>query len=311
MRIEQNFGVKDVLYYQTQVTLHQFVSIGEKIRRGDVVNEIYNNSFFKNKIKQNHNPDLKIIGQYLRNSWNTENVLNLNKRILENSNNSFIVQWGIPQTYYSIFTSLLSFYKSMGYPQESHTGVLRSYGHLISENKFPESISMYLTGTKKEKTFVNIEKPKGLRTLEFNIKNPESIDNKICQLLNSTREFKLSESGKDFKRNTKGKVKKLNDSQLKEISKNIGNTTILDFLYRKRIKSNYQDTDTFTSELLDGRTIIDELCHMVENYNLVTESYIYKRIGSKGFQKIVESQFKLNGEQVFSNRLDIITKLNS
>jgi uncharacterized protein (UPF0332 family) len=311
MRIEKNTGIKNELYFQTQVTLNQFISIGEKIRKGDIVNEILNNSFFKNKIQLHHNPDLKIIGQYMRNSWNTENVLNLNKLILENSNNSFIVQWGIPQTYYSIFTSLLSFYKSMGYPQESHTGVLKRYGELIEENKFPNSISMYLTGTKRNKIFVNIDKPNGLRTLDFNIRNLESIDNKICQLLNSTREFKLSESGKDFKRNTKDKVKKLNDSQLKEISKNVGNTTILDFLYRKRIKSNYQDTETFTSELLDGKTIIDELCHMVYNYNLITETYICKRIGKNVFQKIVESQLKLNGDQIFSNRVEIIKSLNS
>jgi len=311
MRIIQNNDMNGELYFQTQVTLHQFISIGEKIRRGDIINEIYNNHFFKNKIKPHYNPDIKLIGQYLRNSWNTENVLNLNKIILENSNNSFVVQWGIPQTYYSIFTSILSFYKSIGYPQESHTGVIKRYGDLIEEGKFPESLSMYLTGTKREKLFVNIEKPKGLRTLEFNIQKPESIDNKICQLLNSTREFKLSESGKEFKRHTKNKVKKLNESQLIEVSKQVGNTTILDFLYRKRIKSNYQDTDTFTSELLDGKTIIDELCHMVENYNLITESYIYKRIGPKGFQKIVESQLKLNGEQIFSKRLDVIRRLNS
>jgi hypothetical protein len=311
MSILLNSGIRNELYFQTQVTLHQFISIGEKIRRGDVVNEILNNNFFKSKIQLHHNPDLKIVGQYLKNSWNTENVLNLNKLILENTNNSFIVQWGIPQTYYSIFTSLLSFYKSMGYPQESHTSVLRRYGDLVQEGKFPESMSVYLTGTKKDKTFVNIEKPKGLRTLEFNIRNEESIDNKICQLLNSTREFKLSESGKDYKRNSKKKVKKLNETQLREVSKNVGNTTILDFLYRKRIKSNYQDTDTFTSELLDGKTIIDELCHMVYNYNLVTESYIYKRIGKKGFQGIIDSQLKLNGEQVFSNRIEIIKSLNS
>lgn len=311
MRIIPNYNENDELYFQTQVTLHQFISIGEKIRKGDIVNEIYNNHFFKNKIKPHHNPDIKLIGKYLRNSWNTENVLNLNKLILENSNNSFIVQWGIPQTYYSIFTSLLSFYKSVGYPQESHTGVLKRYGDLIQEGKFPESLSMYLKGTKKEKIYVNIEKPKGLRPFEFSVRKPETIDNKICQLLNSTREYKLSESGKEFKKRTQNKVKKLNESQLLEVSKNIGNTTILDFLYRKRIKSNYQDTDTFTSELLDGRTIIEELCHMVENYNLITESYIYKRIGKKGFQNIVESQLKLKGEQIFSNRIDVITKLNS
>lgn len=311
MGILINSGIRDELYYQTQVTLNQFISIGEKFRKGDIVNEIYNNKFFKSKIQLHHNPDLKIVGQYLKNSWNTENVLNLNKLILENTNNSFMVQWGIPQTYYSIFTSLLSFYKSMGYPQESHTSVLRRYGDLVQEGKFPESMSMYLTGTKKDKTFVNIEKPKGLRTLEFNIRNEESIDNKICQLLNSTREFKLSESGKDYKKNSKTKVKKLNETQLREVSKNVGNTTILDFLYRKRIKSNYQDTDTFTSELLDGKTIIDELCHMVYNYNLVTESYIFKRIGKKGFERIIDSQLKLNGEQVFSSRIEIIKSLNS
>jgi hypothetical protein len=46
MGILLNSGIRNELYYQTQVTLNQFISIGEKFRKGDIVNEIYNNKFF-------------------------------------------------------------------------------------------------------------------------------------------------------------------------------------------------------------------------------------------------------------------------
>lgn len=301
--------INEDIFFQTRMTQQQFVSIGEKIRRSDIENEIYNNRFFRNKIHLSHNPDLNQIGKYLKNSWNTENVLHLNKLYLENNNNPFILQWCFPQTYYSIFTSLLSFFKSMGYPESTHTSLLKRFGDLVEEGKFPESISMYLKGTTKNRFYGNIEKPEGIGVVEFDLMNQKTIDNQICQLLNSTRDYKLKERGDEIKK--REKLKRLNPTKIIEISKNLGNTTLLDFIYRKRIKSNYQDVETFTSNLIDSEIVLNELCEIVYSFNLVSECYIYKKIGSKNFQTLIQPQFKLKGDQIIKERFEKIKLINS
>ena len=197
----------------------------------------------------------------------------------------------------------------MGYTQKSHTGVIKKYGELSFENKLPPSISYYLLGTKKEKIYGNITKPIGLSNISFNRRDSETIDNQICMLLNSTREFKLKELGEEYKK--RNKIKRMNSVQLQEVSQNLGCTTLLDFLYRKRVKSNYQNTDTFTSELLDGHTIIDELCFIVDKINLVSECYTYKRLGRRRYNSIVEPQLKIEGNELLQSRFELVQSLNS
>lgn len=277
------------LWYKAEMTHRQFASLSQKLNNCDIENEIINLTFFKNKIVKSKKINLDEVEKWLKNSWNTENVMNQNKSIIDNTGQSFAMQWAFPQAYYSVFGSILAHFKALGYPQESHTSVIKHFAKLIEEKKFPESISFYCTGPKNNYSFENIYKPNDLTSIEFDSNDINTIDNHICQFLRATREIKLIEKAPDLKfKNNKGqKIKKLSPLMWQEVSDSIGHTTIIDLLYRKRIKANYQDIDTFSSVHFKGHEVLSNLGIIVNRINLINEAYIAKAIGISQYQEML------------------------
>lgn len=281
--------MNEELWYKAEMTHRQFASLSQKLNNCDIENEIINLNFFKNKIVKSKKLNLDEVERWLKNSWNTENVLNQNKSIIDNTGQSFAMQWAFPQAYYSVFGSLLAHFKALGYTQESHTSVIKNFALLIDENKLPQSISFYCTGPKNNYSFGNINKPNDMTSIEFDSNNINTIDNHICQFLKATREIKLIEKAPDLKfKNKKGqKRKKLSPLMWQQVSDSLGHTTIMDLLYRKRIKANYQDIDTFSSIHFKGHEVLSNLGIIVNRLNLINEAYIAKAIGIGKYQEML------------------------
>lgn len=282
------------LWYKAEMTNRQFASLSHKLFSADIENEIINLNFFVNKLEKAKNINLVEVEKWLKNSWNTEKVLFQNKSIIENTGQSFAMQWAFPQAYYSTFGSVLAHFKALGYTQESHSAVMKNFSNLVEQNKLPLSICFYCTGGKKELKYVNIVKPKDISSLDFDETNIKTIDNQICQFLKATREIKLDEKAPDFKfKNAKGQRRKnLSPTMWLEVSKSIGHTTIMDLLYRKRIKANYQDIDTFSSSHFKGLEVLANLCVIVSRLNLINETYIAKAIGIENYEAILGRHLK-------------------
>jgi hypothetical protein len=299
------------LWFKSEMTYRQFASLSIKLLDADIENEIINLDYFKNKLGKAKNMDVDVIEKWLKNSWNTESVLIQNKSILENTGQSFAIQWAFPQAYYSTYTSLLAHYKALGYTQESHTSVLKFFGSLIEQNRLPETLSFYCTGGKEKIIYININKPQGIDSLTFDKNNKETIDNHICQFLKATREIKLDEKKLDLRlKNKKGqKSKKLNPSQWEQVSDSIGHTTIMDLLYRKRIKANYQDIETFSSIEFKGLEVHECLCNIVNRLNLINECYVAKAISYDKFEEIVIRFLKRCTCDSITTRLETIKTL--
>lgn len=281
--------MNEELWYKAEMTHRQFASLSQKLNNCDIENEIINLNFFKNKIVKSKKLNLDEVERWLKNSWNTENVLNQNKSIIDNTGQSFAMQWAFPQAYYSVFGSLLAHFKALGYTQESHTSVIKNFALLIDKNKLPQSMSFYCTGPKNNYSFGNINKPNDMTSIEFDSNNINTIDNHICQFLKATREIKLIEKAPDLKfKNKKGqKRKKLSPLMWQQVSDSLGHTTIMDLLYRKRIKANYQDIDTFSSIHFKGPEVLSNLGIIVNRLNLINEVYIAKAIGIGKYQEML------------------------
>ena len=277
------------IWFRAEMTYRQFASLSHKLVNADIENEIINLDFFVNKIDKAKNLNIEEVEKWLKNSWNTENVLIQNKIIIENTGQSFAMQWAFPQAYYSTFGSLLAHFKALGYTQESHTNVLKNFSILVEQNKLPESISFYCTGSKNNFIYKNIEKPRDIKSMDFDITSIKTIDNHICQFLKATREIKLENKAPDFKfKNAKGqKRKKLSSAMWLQVSNSIGHTTIMDLLYRKRIKANYQDIETFSSNHFKGYEVLADLSNIVNRLNLVNEIYVAKAIGLDNYKAML------------------------
>lgn len=302
---------EEELWFKAEMTHRQFLALAHKLNNSDIENEIINLDFFK-KIVPGKTIDLNEIEKWLNNAWNTENILCSNNSIIDNSGQGFALQWAFPQAYYSVFGTLLAHFNAVGYTEKSHTGVLRKFGQLIQENRLPESICFYTDGAKKHLTYHGIVKPANLKAIDLDEGNPETIDNQICQFLKSTREMKLTERAPDIVKNLKlktanGKYKKnLSPFDWKKVSTSIGVTSILDILYRKRIKANYQDIDVFTYEKLKGKDVLANLCNVVDRMNLVNETYVAKAVGLEKYKELVGNHLKRTPNTSLERRYETV-----
>ena len=299
---------QDNLWFRAEMTHRQFLALSHKLSSCDIENEILNLNFWANKLSPAQHLDLKEVEKWLNNAWNTENVLVGNHSIIDNTGQSFALQWAFPQAYYSTFGTLLAHFKALGYTEYTHTAVLKKFGQLVCEKKLPESICFYSTGSMKQVSFHNLTKPTNVKPMEIDVSNPKTIDNQICQFLKATREIKLTTKAPDFKfKNNKGVArKKLGSTHWKQVSDSIGHTTIMDLLYRKRIKANYEDIDTFTYEGFKGKDVLTNLNSIVSRLNLVNECYISKAIGLEKFSNMCSRHLNRVENQILADRLKVI-----
>jgi hypothetical protein len=299
------------LWFRAEMTHRQFASLSHKLITADIENEIVNLDFFTNRLEKANNLNLQEVEKWLKNSWNTENVLIQNKSIIENTGQSFAMQWAFPQAYYSTFGSLLAHFKALGYTQESHTAVMKNFAVLAEQNKLPESVCFYCTGGKNNIGYVNITKPNDVASMDFDKENIKTIDNHICQFLKSTREIKLDDKAIDMKlKNKPGqKRKNLNSAKWQRVSEATGHTTIMDLLYRKRIKANYQDIETFSSTQFKGLEVLTNLSSVVGRLNLINETYIAKAIGLDAYQNMLNRHLKKVKNETVEVRFETIKSI--
>ncbi len=101
----------------------------------------------------------------------------------------------------------------------------------------------------------------------------------------------------------KGHIKKnLDLKDWNEISQMREETTLMNYLYRKRIKSNYQDIDVFTFRDIKSESIHKGLLIIVEELNLINEVLICKSLGKDKYFNLVTAFSKLNGNNIFLDR---------
>jgi hypothetical protein len=294
------------LWFSAEMNYRQFKSLSHKLENSDIENEILNNQYFIQKVSKSVNLNLVEVNQWLKNAWNTESILIQNIDIIANTGQSFCMQWAFPQAYYSVFGTTLAKFKAIGMTESSHTSVLRKYGSLMLEKKLPESISIYCNGIAKNIAFENIVVPKKIdRHMDLNLNDDSTIDNHICQFLKATRLLRLKEKAPSmgFKKPNGEKRINLNDELWTKVSNSIGNTTIFDFLYRKRIKGNYQDIETYNSPYFKGKEVLESLISVIDRINLVNEVYTCKAIGKENYNLLVERQLKLVQNENLAKRL--------
>lgn len=299
--MEKNFNV--------EMTLNQFLSINNYVNNFDTISEILDTKHFQNfHLKKRKGVNVDEIKKWIFNGWNTERVLRVSNQLFENQDNHFILQWSFPQSYYSVYQLTLSFIYLIKQTKTSHQSIMDRFGELVKYNWYPKSISFYSEGTKKNLIFENISNKKNSNSIDFNPNSLESCERQIQQFLKSTREIILKEKGNEkIKKSKNSEIKKrLNEKEWNEISKSIGNTTILHLLYRKRIKSNYKDINTFISGENQSKKIHESLINIVNKLNFINECYIYKTIGSKKFLEFYEEFIKQEKIPFLEERVQII-----
>ena len=176
--------------------------------------------------------------------------------------------------------------------------IIKLFGNSVKDIHYPAAISFFAKGSHKEFEYMNLPVfenfPEGYSALS-KIKTIEDAQVQIASFLKSTRTGNAT--------NKRNRAKKSNDKRYhtnkgiftKAFRKNhwdliyntIPETTILNIIYRLRIKANYLDIETFVNAEIDFKLFHKCLAEIVYYLNFVHEGYVYKAIGKEAYEKIL------------------------
>lgn len=298
---------QEELNFKARMTQIQFTSLAEKLHKQTLLRELASLKYFCD-FKKSSSCSIEEVKKWIVNGWNTEYLLRINALKLEEEALRNSLQWAFPQAYYSVFTICLAYFKVAGLTELSHTSVISKVGKLMSVGKYPLTFSFLADGG-KNRNFINISRIDLPSTIYYK-DVPEVIDSQICQFLNSTREMELDERKQKFGLKTKSGKKKTHYSETDwdAVSKSIGFTSVINLLYRKRIKSNYRDIETYLCLELDPDIVYQDLIKITSSINIIHEAFILKALGETVYNSFYKN---LCAEiiEIISNRQRSILKI--
>ena len=215
------------------------------------------------------------VAKWLINGWSTEQLLATNARHLVADALRHSLHWAFPQAYYSVFAATLAYFKAIGYTETGHARVIRKFGAEAGADRYPSAIAFTATGPKPF-TFSRLSRTHLKQTLDFVPSDQGLVDGQIAQFLRATREDDLRDKKKDVPIRTKRGIKKkaLRTDEWRQVATALGPTSILSLLYRKRIKANYRDIDSFLHEGLEPVPLYEHILRVVGAINYVHEVFI-------------------------------------
>ncbi len=241
---------------------------------------------------------VETIKKLLWNSWSTEYAYNLGIQVNNEDYYKFALHWNFPQAYYSVYLAMTAFHETQGIANDQHEKSIKLFGNSVKDNHYPNAISFYSAGLHEDFNYNNLDTFKKFPQEYSGLSRIESLDEaqtQIASFLKSTRiknaehkREKLSESKDKRFLNGNGEFrKKFSKEHWDLIFQTIPVTTLLNLMYRLRIKANYHDVETFIHADIDFKTFHESLGGIIDYLNFVHEAYIVKIIGYKDYEQIL------------------------
>jgi len=246
-----------------------------------LVEEIYHETKHLQGFKEY---DRNWVARFLKNAWNTEFVLNINMvddPELARINN----QWLPIQTYYSVYSAGEAVsYLLDGNKAGSHRACLRKLNNfLVKLDIVPWNLMYKGPIGKKSDQHLPINIPPNINVPHNLARRGISSIQMVCKCLKAEHKKRVND---EFKK-VKGRFKYAFDP---------GYTSLLNFLYRLRLKSNYEEIDVFLAQAPDN--IIMEFGKNMASLSLKTlilfEIITMKKIGKTDFNSIVDEYLVVN-----------------
>lgn len=284
----------------SQVFFNHFFAVSYHIDCNEERFNLKKNQYFNNLKLRNEKFELDKIRKLLWNSWSTEYAFTLTTLANNEEFYKFALHWNFPQAYYSIYLSLTAFHETQGLANDQHEKSIKTFGNSIKDGHYPNAISFYSKGLHEDYKYEGIDTFKRFPRDYSGLTKIQSLDEaqlQIALFLKSTRK-KIAENKReklknnnDYKfLNAKGEFRKsFSKFHWNLIYKTIPETTILNIMYRLRIKANYHDVETFINADIDFKTFHECLTNIINYMNFVHEAYICKVLGTTEYEKILNN----------------------
>ena len=222
------------------------------------------------RLQPSQESDVETIQRHLLRGWLT---LALIRRVAAEEEPDFALTsalWLPVQTYYAVHGFGMACLAARRAPYElpkTHGAFMRAAGNDLVRRLFPSPLSAFLQDGHKGNKYlqpdlVNIQDDRQFIGPGTNLERPNNLtrDTHIAQCLNTTRRRlineKLDEARKKAKKPGKKRAALRRPTQI-AIAKSVAPTTVLDYLYRARIKSNYEDPTMYSLDQDDRDAVLE------------------------------------------------------
>lgn len=303
---------REDLRFKARMTEAQFRALALRLDAHRLIAEIPGSRFWA-EARRGRTTEDAVVERWLKNAWNTEKLLRATSVIFERDELGSALQWSFPQAYYSAFAATLAYFQARSFTETTHRTVIAAFGGHVAAGRYPDAMSFAISGHGSGSSYYGIVKPGGYHPIDFDPDNEETVRHQICQFLKSTHEMALDERRHDMRKQFKtmtGKMReRLRDSDWSQVANTTGYTSLLGLLYRKRIKANYGDIDTFLGEDINAAGIHADLTTVVSRMNFVHEALIARALGLDVYESMVE-RFQRAGElETLKARLGYVRQL--
>lgn len=225
------------------------------------------------------------IARFLHLAWASETQFRLS-HLADSSLLQYSNAWAPVHAYYAVYMSLQAWLACMGEDQvDSHTAALNVVANFVARRSlFPRPWSVTCTGCPhlKENEFHGL--PGGVQ-IDPNVEllaNPtlDTFWSRYAKLLEKTRERRLERNLDEWKRRNRRKNTRADEKR--QVAAALLPTTIFDFFWRLRVRSNYRDVRSFLTTAVDGwwqEEFRDSLEILMEGTMLLLESLVVAYAG--------------------------------
>lgn len=283
----------------SKIFFNHFLAVSTYISKDAARFKLKSVDYYNKLNLKNGKLSVESLRKLLWNSWSTEYALTIAKQVNTPEYYKFALHWTFPQAYYSVYLNMTAFQETQGTSNDNHEKSIKIFSQSIRDGHYPKTISFLSTGLHESFHYHELTgfagMPKGFSGLA-NLQSDTDVANQIALFLKTTREKQAeskrerAEAANDKKFFTKGNTfsQKFKKHQWDMIYQTMPNTTILNMLYRLRIKSNYLDIDTFVNAEIDFTTFHQCLLNIVDYLNFVHEAYVAKVIGLDKYKTILD-----------------------
>lgn len=256
------------------------------------------------------------VKKLLWNAWSTEMAYAISSQVNNSEYYKFALHWNFPQAYYSVYLAMTAFHETQGTATNVHEKSIKIFGNSIKDGHYPEAISFFCRGLYEDFEVLNLNKYDrseiGFTGLS-RIDSLEQAHQQIAMFLRTTRKqnakdkkTRLEKGKKDVRFLTsKGTfTKRFLKSHWDIIYQTIPETSVLNILYRLRIKANYRDIEAFVNADINFKQFHDSLGEIVYYLNYVHEAYIWKAIGDESYAEILNDFLQTVGNMQAKERYD-------
>lgn len=265
--------------------------------------------------------DIDQCKKLLWNAWSTEHALRLALKLDNPEYYRFSLHWSFPQAYYSIYLAMTALQHSQGADSDNHEKSIKVFGNSVKCGHYPAAISFSSQGLYERFTYHELPLFNGFPKSFNGLSRIDSLDMaqvQIAMFLKSTREKNAEhkrerlEEKKDKQFLTKtGEFRKtFRADHWNMVYRAIPQTTLLNMMYRLRIKANYRDIESFLHADIDFKGFCEALVSLVDYMNFVHEAYLMKVIGKTKYEFILTNFPKdINGETAMRRYNDHIVPI--